>query len=49
MKTEEALNVTAGSNDPHARELSNFQIRKFVLDGVKLRSVEGFIQDRREL
>lgn len=38
------LNITAGSDDLRARELSNFQRRRFVLDGVTLASVEGFVQ-----
>ncbi len=40
----ETLNITAGSNDPRERIPSNLSIRVFVLDGVCLRSPEGFIQ-----
>lgn len=40
----ETLNVNSRSEDLRGRELSNFMIRPFVLDDVKLKSVEGFIQ-----
>lgn len=38
------LNIDSRSADVRGRELSNFMIRPFTLDGVKLASVEGFIQ-----
>ncbi|HEU0051011.1 MAG TPA: hypothetical protein VFQ60_03065 [Patescibacteria group bacterium] len=38
------LNVTAGSTDVRARELSNFQIRPFEFDRVTIKSPEGGIQ-----
>jgi len=38
------LNVSSKSDDWRARRLSNFSNDSFVLDGVKVASVEGFIQ-----
>ena len=38
------LNISSGSSDPRARDLSNFPRFPFVLDGIELASVEGFIQ-----
>ncbi|MFA5129726.1 MAG: hypothetical protein WC477_02265 [Patescibacteria group bacterium] len=40
----ETLNIRSDSDDLRARELSNLQPRPFILDEVKLRSAEGFIQ-----
>lgn len=40
----ETLNISSKSEDLRGRELSNFMIRPFVLDDVKLWSMEGFIQ-----
>ncbi|MDP3963794.1 MAG: hypothetical protein Q8Q39_04840 [bacterium] len=38
------LNICSGSHDPRARDLSNFTPFPFILDGITLASVEGFIQ-----
>lgn len=38
------LNISSGSDDLRARELSNLTIRPFDLDGVRARSVEGLLQ-----
>lgn len=40
----ETLNISSGSDDLRERELSNLTIRSFILDDVRLRSVEGFVQ-----
>lgn len=40
----ETLNITMGSDDLRARELSGLAIRPYILDGIKLRSVEGLLQ-----
>lgn len=39
-----ALNIGSKSDDWRAKRLSNFSDDPFVLDGVRLASVEGFIQ-----
>ncbi len=38
------LNIGNGFSDLRARELSNFPPRPFILDDVKVESVEGFVQ-----
>lgn len=38
------LNISSRSSDWRARRLSNFSIDGFVIDGVRIASVEGFIQ-----
>lgn len=43
-ETEECINVSSGSNDKAARRLSNFSKDRFVIDGVEMASVEGFVQ-----
>lgn len=38
------VNISSGSEDKVARRLSNFSKDRFVIDGIEMASVEGFVQ-----
>lgn len=44
MEIEQCINVSSGSADKVARKLSNFSKDRFVIDGMEMASVEGFVQ-----
>lgn len=41
---EQCINVSSGSVDKAAKRLSNFSKDRFVIDGMEMASVEGFVQ-----
>ncbi len=43
-EVEQCINVSSGSVDKAARRLSNFSKDGFVIDGMEMASVEGFVQ-----
>ncbi len=44
MQETKVINVSSGSEEKVARKLSNFSKDGFVIDGIKMASVEGFVQ-----